>query len=577
MRILLCVVWLVFYMGATAEAQAKETQETQLCGPIYWKSKPIDIDDFHMRMICGDPKSPQWEKVPLYQAKIHLEAFLQSRGYANAVIDLSETRLLVDRGPLLRLKRSETSPPDKVVNYELRRYERKAATPTLLSQLEGEAKGEYRNQGFPCAAVSSSIDITMGVATLLSETGAKRRFGPIDIEQHKEFPGPLLRRYYSFKETDEFRQDDLNLTRQRIDESEVVSGSYFVTTCSEQSTAEGASYLQHKYVLGLPRTFRFGLGADTEAGPYVYASWKNTRFTSHLGQLSVNASASWERQSLSADGSFYPSLVTPRFYYAFKPIVTRDISTGAEELSASIGFTPGQTWDTADELIRLEGGPYFIRTWHRLDGEDSFRNTFSVALKLDLSLLSHAYELTKGHPRGGYDFSIKTEFRGPAFGFFTNIFRAETQLKKVWKLGYCGPAECFLAFRQNTQLNFVNRDVAIERIPPSLQTFLGDARNLRGFALENALNPGLTQVTAGMDLRILPFLSQSFEPYLLADVGRLGKRSWSLEPDLLYAYGLGLRWFSPIGIVNGFVARAVTVNSSLPSEWYFFFGLGDGF
>ena len=563
-------------LGLSALALSAPAEKRQLCGEIYWISEPVDLDSFHRRMICGDPDTRAWRDIPLYQARTHLTAFLQTRGYATPVMTFENNQLLVDRGPVLRVEKTQSNPENLALNDTLLRYRKRTVTPELLNLVEGTGKAFHRNQGYPCASTTSQIDVHSGALTVISSLGERRRFNHVAIDANSAFNAELLRRYYSFTADDEFHLDDLTLTRQRIDESEVVSGSYFITRCDDADRAEDP-YLEHKYVLGMPRTFRFGFGADTETGPYVYAGWKNNRFTQNLGQLGVNAVASFEKQTLNAEGSFYPSVATPRFYYSVLPSIAHDTSTGIEEIRAAVGFTPGYVWEFREESLRLEGGPYFIRTWHRPEGETVFQRDLSVALKLDLYLLAHAYEIKKNHPEAGYTLSTKLEYRSPLLGFFTNLLRAELDYKKVWRLGYCSLAECFLAFRHNAQVNLADRNVPLDQIPPSLQTFLGDVRTLRGFDVTNSLNPGLTQVSAGVDLRVQPFAWPKFEPYLLADVGKSGRRPLELGPDLLYSVGVGLRWLSPIGIVNGFFARAFTEASTIPDQWYYFIGLGEGF
>jgi outer membrane translocation and assembly module TamA len=563
------------FFAAVLMICAATNAEQILCKSIHWKSEPVEIDDFHFRMICGDPNSEAWSDIPLYQAKVHLEAFLQSKGYANPVLEINKNILIVDRGPVLKLKSTESIPPNPELDRRLKRHRGKTVTPSLLNAIENTSKAFYRNRGYPCAESKSEVDIKSGKLITRASLGDKQQFGQVKIDPNHKFNSELLKRYYSFRTEDEFRLDDLSLTRQRIDESEVVSGTYFVTHCERAD--KNKEYLEHKYILAAPRTLRFGFGADTETGPFAYAGWKHNRLTQNLGQLSVSTTLSFERQSLSSEGKFFPSLAKPRFYYSIRPAVYRDTGTGSEEIAANIGLIPGYAWDTGARSIRLETGPYFIRTWFRTSQDQDFDRDLSLALKLDLFVMSHDYELKKAHPESGSEFSNRMEFRSPFLGFFTTLLRNETTYKKVWNLGYCGQAECFLALRQNTQLNFVTDKVDVSRIPPSLQTFLGDIRTLRGFGIENSLNPGLTQASLGLDLRIKPFSLPSFEPYLLADFGKIGKKSLHFSPDFLHAYGIGLRWFSPIGIVNGFITRSIATQSTLNSGWYFFIGLGEGF
>ena len=556
-------------------AEPAKSQETnQICPKIYWSSEPVELDDFHVRMVCGDEMSNSYKDIPFYQAKLHLSAFLESLGFAKPSFELKGSKLFVDRGPKLIVSKITLIPPNQKLQNSLSSTIGATGTPALLDTIEKAASNFYKSIGYPCVKSVSRFDINSGEVELKIDSNESRKFGQIKVKDSEVFESELLKRFYAFKPSDFYNSKDLELTRRRTEESAVVSGTFFLTECQGPVDDD---YISQDYVVGNSRVFKFGLGADTEGGPFTYLKWRSNRFTRHLGQLSASLTLSMERQSIRTEGVFYPTHHTPRLYYKIAPKSYRETLTGSTELEFSVPTYIGYTWDVDDLKINTEFGPNFKMTWFKELNGQSFVNDFNTSIELGLTVVSNAYEVSKIHANSGYLFQVSVDYRSPALGFFEQLVSSKLLYKKIFNLGHCLSSDCYFAIRQIVQNTSVAENVSIGEIPPSLRTHIGDVQTLRGYSIINSLNPGLSLATTSLELRLVPHKWDSLEPYLLFDIGKLGKRSFQYEPDTLSALGLGLRWFSPVGILNSFVTRSTTYNSTLDSQWYFFIGLGEGF
>ncbi|MFA5584802.1 MAG: hypothetical protein WDA09_11360, partial [Bacteriovoracaceae bacterium] len=111
--------------------------------------------------------------------------------------------------------------------------------------------------------------------------------------------------------------------------------------------------------------------------------------------------------------------------------------------------------------------------------------------------------------------------------------------------------------------------------------YAGGSDDIRGFDLKalpfNNGQGALTRLGGKFELRRTHFLIPTLELFTFYDLVFMGDMSWHLDKTYWESLGVGLRWLSPIGLVQSFIANSY---KKLPYENlgpYAFIGLGGSF
>jgi hypothetical protein len=269
---------LVFIFFTTIKLS--EAQEYLCPELIIHTDEEIQLSDTELRMICGDPKVQAYQKIPPYQAQIFMTGFLQSRGYLLPEYKITNGVLHVHPGGVSRIEIITISTGEeeerKYLNREIhRQFRDKVLNPGTLDNIESDGLSLVRRRGFPCAKIDTEANALDGSVTLKYEHLKFFNFGDVVEEEIEDLDQNALKRFYPFTADDPFNEMLLNLTEKRMLRSEVVSGTYFLERCSLDG--QKFSLYQH-FILGPPRSIRYGVGANTEMGPMARVRWSNNRF-----------------------------------------------------------------------------------------------------------------------------------------------------------------------------------------------------------------------------------------------------------------------------------------------------------
>lgn len=573
--------WAFFFVFLSFTALAK----VEICPTvIIHGTKEFDLTDNEKRLICGDKKVEAYRNIPPYQAQFFLTGFLQARSYLNPEFSIEGNILHVQLGEKSSLKKIIVSfPHDKIrrfVRKELKRqYLKKDITPGLLNSVESEALSLLRQRGFACVKVASRLNPESGVLNLNFEQMGIFDFGKIQKEEIEGLHKNALIRFYPMKEDEKFDWRLMDLTEKRMLRAEVVQGAYFLEKCSPQGDAFD---LEQKFLVGPPRTLRFGVGASTEVGPLARVRWSNNRSGSMASTLSAQLEGSYRTQSfeLMADTFFWKH--RPRRSLVSRLEVTRESQIDYEQLlfktsPASMKWTEdhgGHHWTW------ILGPSYEYGTYHSQEKAET-RSFSTGVLEGSLRWTGHRYEFFDVHPQEGDELTFEFGLRDTALGFMTRALRLDSSYVTVKRLSSWGRGLVIGGLRVVAGTTWVDEDVDPVTLPPLVKFFGGGSDDVRGFALNTLPKAdgagALSKFVLKWELRRTYLMIPTLEAFAFFDHGYFGEKSFSTLPQMYYSPGVGLRWTSPIGIVQAYVAQGKSIKPVDDFGYNFFIGLGTTF
>ncbi len=564
---------------------AHTPKDDKLCPKITIHSDDrFELTDTEKRLICGDPDSIAYKVIPSYQASYMLTGFLQSRGYSNPRFEYNGDLLDVYPEEKSHLKKATVNTgfedEDRAVEKEImRHYKKEVITPKLLDSIEAESLSIVRNHAYPCAKLESSVDATTGEVTI-NVTGMEAfQFGPVTKEPIEGVDDRALARFYPFIDADLFSEKKLTLAEKRFIRSGIVQGTYFQEKCDLKNHQFS---LTQQFIPGNAKTIRLGIGASTEVGPMVRAKWSNQRAGKMASLLEANAQLSFKNQYLNFTSDRYMWPDSPRRSLLTTLELERDKQSTYEESSATLKPHIQWTRDGTSRLWTWSTGPTLIASSYVTNQNDGdTKRVQTGALEGMLQTKSHDYELFDLHPENGDFMQFNFDFRHPSFGFVDPLLKLDLTYLKLMKIGNLGKGEAIGGIRINTSTTWVNDNVSMEDLPPSVKFYGGGSDDVRGFKLSSL--PGnngvgsLTKFSTKFEFRKTYVFIPTIESFSFVDFAYFGDRSWKLGDQFWYSPGTGIRWLSPIGMVQGYVARGLSNRSIRDEGDLFYLGLGGVF
>ncbi|HXH76620.1 MAG TPA: BamA/TamA family outer membrane protein [Bacteriovoracaceae bacterium] len=543
----------------------------------------IKFTDTEKRMLCGDPAVDAYKNIPPYQAEIFMKGFLQSRGYLQPEFaPVGEVLNVYPRSKTFIRKMRVNIDEDKerkLVEKEIQRqYRKKLMTPKRLDAIEADALTVVRRRGFPCAKIETEAFPDTRSVDLNYKDLNWFPFGKIEKEKIPDLHENALARFYPFRESDAFNEMLLDLTEKRMMRAEVVSGTFFLENCSVDARKFS---LSQQFIIGPPRSIRFGAGVNTESGPMFRVKWAHNRFQPMASHLSASFQASLRIQSLNLTADQYLWNHRPRQSLFSQFDLIRE--SQFDYLQTLARLRPHMKW-TEDKLRRhliytlgptLEAGSF--KSEERLE-QRSYR---TGALEGSISLMSHIYEYFDTHPEDGDTVRFSFDFRQPEFGFPHRLLKLDSTFAKLTRVGVWRRGNLIAGLRVNAATTIVPDSVDLLDLPPSVKFYGGGSDDVRGFLLRTLpKNDGLgalSKLGLKLELRRTYLWKESLEGFVFVDGARFGPEPWDIDPRVWYSPGVGLRWLSPIGMVQTYIARARATNPDEDFGNFYFIGLGGTF
>lgn len=544
----------------------------------------LDLSETEKRLVCGDKKVVAYQDIPPYQASYSMTGFLQARSYLQPRFETVGEVLHVYIGKKARLKKIRiiyaNDKGRRFIRQELKRlYLKKELNPVLISTIEAGALSLLRQRGAACAKVESFVDAQNNIMTLTFHRTKVFDFGVINRQEIKDLHPNALNRYYPFKYHHRFNERLLSLTEKRMMRTEVVQGTYFTESCTD----EGESFaLGQRFIVGPPRTLRFGVGASTELGPMARVRWSHNRSGSMASLISGQLQGSLRSQSLKLSADTFVWKDKPRRSVLSQMEITRESQVDFEQLLFK--FTPVSlkwTADYADHHWTWTIGPGLESGTYHTNADTNTKSFTTGVLEGSWHMMEHLYETFDTHPQDGDELRFNFGLRHPSVGARDPSLKLDASYVKLERLANWGRGTVVGGMRINAATTWVSDTVSAESLSPNIKFFGGGSDDLRGFYL-NTLprNKGagaLSKLILKLEARRTYLFNPNVEGFVFSDQGYFGDESFSILPQLFYSPGLGVRWHSPIGMVQGYIARALTLAPARDAGNLYYLGLGGSF
>lgn len=579
---------LVLIVFAISSCSTKSVNR-EMCPNIFIDSPDeIKFSDTEKLLICGDPGDEAYKVIPVYQAKFMLQGFLQSRGYSSPRFVYEENILRVyteDKSHLNNISVKAESNTVDTKRFEkeiLRRFRNDEITPDLLDEIEAKARSMARNESYPCATVSSIAEPKEGKVTVTFAGLQSFTFGDLTRGDVPGLDPAAFLRFTTFSSDEPFSEDDLLLTEKRFLRQGVVQGTFFKESCDLKKNQFS---LSQDFIIGPPRTIHFGAGASTELGPVARVRWTHQRFGDMASVLSARLEASLKNQRINLRAEQFLWKSSPRRSLNTNLSYERNDQDDFLETTTTLNPTVEWTRDSRSRFWLWGAGPSFIASTYKTNlfgGDRSFKTAAILGV---LQSKTHSFELFDIHPETGEFYQFNFDFRHPSMGFTDPLIRFDLSFLKLFWLGSFGKGSSILGVRLNGGTTWVKNETTLRDLPPSVKHYGGGSDDMRGFKLnslpDNLGLGALSKMSLKLEFRKTHFFDPNLEGFTFIDSTFFGDRPWSVESRLWYSPGAGLRWFSPIGLVQTYLARSLSnessINSSQDEGFLFFLGIGGVF
>lgn len=553
------------------------------CESIYvTEDFPISLASMERKLACGDPSVAEWRKVPLGQSERQVRISLQASGFHHPKISSKSGRIYVESGPRTVVRDIKiffkSSDPSLQLTADSRFLEA-PLTPALLDELEAWVKALLARRGYPCIAVQSSANSDQGTIHISVENAKRRRITSISASDVSELQAAALKRFYAVAVPEFYNLDFIELSNVRVRESGLSASSYFLEDCSEDNIQ-----LRHKFTVGDSRLLRLGVGANTEELGIFRAQWSNTRTDTLGSSLSFRLRISPKKQSFLVDYDWYYSEANPRHHIAPSFELKRVNARKYESLDLRMAGFWKNSWDFSEGELRFGLGP--VGNLEQLiDGVGPRRTTF-LSLDIELSYMSHYFELNRNEPKAGFYTSlgvsatndlVLSPISATLFEWsFTYLYNVWDRVHPPLILGLRGRFATTKHSRSNNP---------ISELPVSFRQFLGGSNSIRGFAKDSIPNDPLGNITSaylGIEARTTAFPHPKLQPFIFADFGGVSNGSFAVSAPYYWSPGAGLRWSSPVGAfrfsaAKGFLIHSSQIDKASERNLQFYIGFGEEF
>lgn len=527
--------------------------------------------------LCGDSDNAPWSAPSQSQIKHFMNSFLQSRGYLEPRFIQEGTSLVVETGDKSRVRilASDDTPPE----LDFTRFwvpRRKTLMPSLLDEYEDLVRGRIEAEGYPCPSVTATANSTDDSMIIRSESGPRQKIKLIEENENLGLREGTLRRYFPVKEGDWFNGDLVHIANERIKASEILGGSYMVTTCDPDGAV-----IHHRSVIGPPRRVTAGIGFNTETYAITRVTYHSSRLDANASNFSARLSASYVRQHLESNFEWY--FLTRPLSVHFKPTLSFDRinEKSSEERTGKGSWHLGAYSDLGTENIRGYIGPNLnlIQTL-RGTGPEYAR---ILEVEANARIMSHAYEFYQGAPRSGHllDLRYTTASEKTFSTLDVRTYSAKGEI--LFNALNMEPTLLVLGFRARAAASDAPPDAIL---PDQYLYYIGGSDDVRGFNRRSIPSPtagARSILTGGSELRLTTVIPYGVQPFLFVDAGKLGTKPFAYDPTIYYSPGAGVRWQSPIGSLRGSIARGLVQSPDLdivedfPARWNAFISFGEEF
>ena len=510
---------------------------------------------------------------------------LRSEGYYDHTIDYEvedevhpvHIRIAVDRGPAFHLTDYQITYTTEVAASAPRNAEDvglsigRRARAAELRAAEDQISQWLQQSGYPFGRVADARYLAdMDDAEIRAEIrvvpGEATRFGPLSIAGLETVREDYLRRIIDWHEGTPYDQRETEDVRQRLSKTGLFNS---VVTNIPEASQDGELPVEVQVSERPHRTIGAGLSYATDDGPGLELFWEHRNLFGAAEQLSLRAQGTQEQQNLTADFR-KPNYLRLDQSLLFENELRHEDSDAFEEYTSShflglerklsenwtgragpsllltrvteyddtsyfglLGFTAGVTYDGSDNLLNPTKGA-------RLDAN----------LTPYVSVAGESAQFVRGDATGSLYLSplendrLVLAARG-RFGSLAGSSRGD--------------------------------------IPANLRFYAGGGGSVRGYAfrtvgpLDSDDEPigGRSVVELGVEARIKITDTIGIVPFL--DAGQVYETPWPQGDNLLYAAGLGLRYYTGFGPLRVDLATPLNRRKGVDRIYQFYISIGQAF
>lgn len=575
----------IFFLCLIQACATSKPKSDMLCPKVYLHSDDdLELNETENLLVCGDNNVEAYKLIPSYQASYILTGFLQSRGYSQPRFEYVGDLLHVYTEKKSYLKHviviSDNEEYNKLVEDEvMRQYADEIITPKLLDAIEKDSLKFLRDNTYPCSKIESTVDASVETVTIKMTGLIPFQYGILDKEEIQGVYSEALNRFYPFTSNDYFSASKLALTEKRFLRSGVVQGTYFQEKCDLVTPSFS---LSQQFIPGTSKTVRFGIGASTEVGPMLRAKWSNQRSGSMASLIEANLQLSFKNQTFLFSSDRFMWRQNPRRSLLTTYKLERNFQSTFKETTSALKSHLKWTRDTdLREWIFTTGPTFIVGSYIDNSNNSDTKKIQTGALEGMLRTQSHTYEFFDIHPEAGDFMQFNFDFRHPSMGFIDPLLKLDLSYLRLLRLGNLGKGSAIGGVRINTSTTLVPDEVTTASLPPSVKFYGGGSDDIRGYSL-NKLPDGtglgaLTKFSVKFEFRKTYVFLPTIESFTFVDTALFGLRSLDLEPRIWYSPGTGLRWLSPLGMLQGYYSRALSNEVVKDNGNLFYLGLGGVF
>ncbi len=566
-------------LASESAVQTKVCEDLILHGP-----EELSFSNSELRLLCGDTKARDWQKIPRSQALFHLRTFLQARGYYYPEEIPDSGKLLEVRlgAPTLVTGLDLQHMPRDLESWTATEFNGERLTPALLKTISEKVSHRLGAIGYGCPELETEANPQNGRVRVTLKKGQRQDLVAVHTEEVPELASGTLRRYDAFVIGETFNAPLLPLTASRAVSDGIVRNTYFNPKCESDGV-----HAEQKVLAGKPRQVTIGFGLNTDRGLSARASWKHSRLGARGSQLSVAATVSYKgylfnSQQIESEAKWYFLSEPSRLHFKPRLLLRRQSDNRLDVVGGEFSFAPASTWDTQKVGWSASLGPN-LRGERTLRGEGR-RQSFFLSLVGNVSVMSHDFEWQRMEPRTGYEWTSTLALNRKGILADYTASSWQTRFTHLWALSRQSRRQFILGVRAGLATTFVrDEEGGLSNLTISLRHFLGGAGNLRGFGFQELPGPSgaLTSLFTSAELRSTGLLPWDLQPYIFVDAGTVSSRSLDVTGDWYTSPGFGMRWPSPVGVFRLSGAHGFALGSHPSpdprSHWQVHFTYGEEF
>ena len=554
----------LFTLGFVASAQAKSSSIPAVILIVPEEVRPVLTQ--HFQLPDELMKTESERAVFMRRAQREIPELLMTEGYFSSKVSLHSImrsgtlELSVEPGPLTQVSainiefRGDIAQADEQRAQQLRKEwslpSGKGFSTTAWDRAKADLLTQLARKDYAAARIVDSaakVDIPSATAQLkvVVDSGARYRFGAMQVTGLERYTQPMVTRYAGFKEGEPYDRNQLLILQTRLQSlaqfSSVIVSLDMPPLTDTESAAIVTAPVKVQVVEAQSRKVSTGLGYSTNNGMRSELSYLDNNFVGRAWAFNTALVLENNRQTLSAGVDTLPN--PQGFRLQWLASGERTTIQGLETLRDKFGVTRSHTVYGNEFNIGLNW-----QQEHRTP-DGGIRET-NQALVLDWRWMQRAVDDPLMPMTGSL-----TEFRlggaGKAFLSDEDFVRTYLRRQQWIQLGESD------VISLRGEAGYTKTPTRVN-IPQEYLFRVGGTQTVRGYAYQSL---GVHEASAVVGGRAMVTASAEYTHWFsslglaaFADAGDAADSIEALKPVI--GYGFGARWRSPIGPLALDVARS---------------------